>query len=186
MRVISGMRKGHRLCSPKGMDVRPTEDKVKESLFNILGKIKTDSLVLDLFAGSGSIGIEFLSRGAGKCYFIDVSPRSISAIKENLSHTRLAESATVIKTNALSAIRDFSKSGIEFDYIYVDPPFGYGDLLDKVFKNLNDHPILKDEGLLIVEHESQRILDEEIFEFKRTDSRRYGSKTITFFKRFRR
>ena len=84
MRVISGSRKGHKLKSPKGENTRPTEDRIKESIFNILGNIKNNSLVLDLFAGTGSIGIEFLSRGAESCYFIDLSNDSIKIIKENL------------------------------------------------------------------------------------------------------
>ena len=82
MRVISGLKRGHKLKAPKGLEVRPTEDKIKESLFNILGYIDKDSLVLDLFGGSGSIGIEFLSRGARVCYFVDISSNSISYIKE--------------------------------------------------------------------------------------------------------
>ncbi len=88
MRVISGDKKGFKLKAPKGMDTRPTEDRIKESLFNILGPINENSIVLDLFSGSGSIGIEFLSRGGAKfVYFIDNSNLSISTIKENIAHT---------------------------------------------------------------------------------------------------
>lgn len=182
MRVISGLRRGHKLNSPKGMDVRPTEDKVKESLFNILGTIDNDSIVLDLFAGSGSIGIEFLSRGAKESFFVDISSKSIETIRSNLLHTKFVEASTVLKSDALRAIRNLKSKGLKFDYIYVDPPFKDRELLDGVFKSLSENPLIKDDGLLIVEHDSQLILEDEIVNFKKIDERRYGSKIITFFR----
>lgn len=181
MRVISGLRKGHRLNSPKGMDTRPTEDKVKESLFNILGNIDADAIVLDLFGGSGSIGIEFLSRGAKACYFVDISSKSIAAIKENLIHTKFTESATVIKSDALRAIKHFNSKKIKFDYIYLDPPFRHKELLYGVIKSIDEHDIIANRGMLIVEHEKELILEDEILKFKKNDERRYGNKTMTFF-----
>lgn len=182
MRVISGLRKGHRLNSPKGMDTRPTDDKVKESLFNILGYIHDDSIVLDLFGGSGSIGIEFLSRGAKECYFVDSSAKSIAAIKENLIHTKLMESAIVMKSDSIKAIKHLESNKIKFDYIYLDPPFRQRDLLFNVLSTLNNYPILSDKGMLIIEHERELILEDIILNFNKIDERRYGSKTITFFR----
>ena len=182
MRVISGLRKGHRLTAPKGMDVRPTEDKIKESLFNILGSIHGESIVLDLFGGSGSIGIEFLSRGAKECYFIDISSRSISAIKDNLIHTKLMESATIIKSDGIKAIKDLYNKKIKFDYIFLDPPFRHGELLYGVLNALKEYPILNDESLLIIEHESELVLEDNLFDFHKIDERKYGSKTITFYR----
>lgn len=183
MRVISGLKRGHKLKAPKGLEVRPTEDKIKESLFNILGYIDKDSLVLDLFGGSGSIGIEFLSRGARVCYFVDISSNSISYIKDNLSHTDLNEFAIVIKSDAIKAIKQLSSSDLKFDYIYLDPPFRHNELLLKVISSLKDYPILKTDGLIIIEHESELILEDEMFVFKKIDERRYGAKTISFFKK---
>lgn len=182
MRVISGLRKGHRINSPKGMDTRPTEDKVKESLFNILGHVHEDSLVLDLFAGSGSIGIEFLSRGAKECYFVDLSSQSISVINDNLLHTKLIQLSTVIKSDAIKAIKHLHNKRLKFDYIYLDPPFRHKDLLYNVLSTLNEYPILCDEALLIIEHESDLALEDSGFSFNKIDERRYGSKTITFFR----
>lgn len=182
MRVISGLRKGHRLNSPKGMDTRPTEDKIKESLFNILGYIHSDSIVLDLFGGSGSIGIEFLSRGAKESYFVDSSSKSITAIKDNLNHTKLMESAIVMKSDAIKAIKHLENKKIKFDYIYLDPPFRQKELLFSVLSTLNEYPILSDKGLLIIEHEKELILEDIIFNFNKIDERRYGSKAITFFR----
>lgn len=182
MRVISGIRKGHKLKSPKGQVTRPTEDRIKESLFNILGTLKKESLALDLFSGSGSIGIEFLSRGADGVYFIDSSNDSISTIKENLNHTKLLEDSFVYKKDSLKAIEFLKDKNLKFDYIYIDPPFENHQLLFNVFKKLNEHSILKDDGIIMVEHEKKLKLDEEISDFKMMDSRNYGSKSITFFK----
>ena len=186
MRVISGLRKGHRLKSPKGIDIRPTEDKVKESIFNILGRIDEDSTILDLFGGSGSIGIEFLSRGAKECFFVDISSNSISCIKDNLLHTKLNASATVIKSDSLKTIMDLHSKNLKFDYIYLDPPFRHNQLLFQVLSTLNEYPILNIDGILIIEHESELIMEDCMLSFDKIDERRYGSKTISFFKEFHR
>lgn len=179
--MISGIRKGHRLKAPKGVDVRPTEDKVKESLFNILGHIRDDSIVLDLFGGSGSIGIEFLSRGAMKCYFVDISPRSISIIKENLIHTKLLDKAIILKRDGARAIEYLSSEGIFFDYIYLDPPFNKHELLLKTLESIAKYPILREDGMIIIEHENELFLEDDIVGFKKIDSRKYGNKSITFY-----
>lgn len=186
MRVISGLRKGHRLKSPRGIEVRPTEDKIKESIFNILASIDKNSVVLDLFAGSGSIGIEFLSRGAKECYFVDISSKSIQCIRENLLHTDLNNLATVIKSDALKAIKYLQTKSLKFDFIYLDPPFRHNKLLYEVFKAINEYGILNDNGLIIIEHESELILEDNVSDFKKNDERRYGSKAISFFGQFSR
>lgn len=182
MRVISGLRKGHRLIAPKGMDVRPTEDKIKESLFNILGPIGPEARVLDLFAGSGSIGIEFLSRGAKIAYFVDVNPKSIIAIRENLMHTKLMDSAEILKSHALRALKTLKNKDLKFDYIYLDPPYDKIGLLMEVIERIAELKILAEDGLLIVEHDSRHLFEEEVFRFKKVDERKYKAKTISFLK----
>lgn len=180
MRVISGKSRGHQLKSPKGNIARPTEDRIKESLFNILGTIKTDALVLDLFAGSGAIGIEFLSRGAQKAYFIDHSYSCIQIIKENLMHTKLLENAIIYKKDSIDAISFFKNNNISFDYIYIDPPFQNHNLLFSILDSLKKHDILKNDGIIIIEHERGLELYKEIDGFKINDFRNYGNKSITF------
>lgn len=182
MRVISGLRKGHKLKVPRGIDVRPTEDRVKESLFNILGKIDEESIVLDAFAGSGSIGIEFLSRGAKFCYFVDNSQESIKAIKENLSHTKFEEKALIHRKNILKMIKEFRRSKVKFDYIFLDPPFGKVNLINDTLGEINNSEILKENGLIIIEHENQLELGDEILNFKKIDYRVYGNKAISFYR----
>ncbi len=183
MRVISGISKGHRLKAPKGMNVRPTEDRIKESLFNIIGPIDNNSVILDLFGGSGSIGIEFLSRGAKECYFVDISTASIATIKENLIHTKLIDKAKILKKDGVRAIDYFKKEGVYFDYIYLDPPFRHNDLLLNVIESIDNNLILSPKGILIIEHEKELVLDDNLFGFEKIDYRKYGSKSVTFFKK---
>lgn len=182
MRVISGLRRGHKLKAPKGEDVRPTEDRVKESLFNILGKIDEEATVLDGFAGSGSIGIEFLSRGAKFAYFVDNSAESVKAIIDNLKHTKFEEKAIIHRKNIFRIIRDLGRNGVKLDYIYLDPPYRKLNLINDVLKEISKAEILKDEGLIIVEHERELELNDKIYNYNKTDFRTYGSKSITFYK----
>lgn len=179
MRVISGSRKGHRLKSPKGLDTRPTQDRIKESLFNILGDIKEDSLVLDLFSGSGSVGIEFLSRGSKECYFIDNSLNSIKTIGYNLDATKFNEKSKVYKNDVFKAIQILGKKNMNFHYIFMDPPYRK-NLILSVLESICENNLLKNEGIIIIEHESELILDTHIFALNKVDERIYGDKTITF------
>lgn len=182
MRVISGRSKGHKLKAPKGSKVRPTEDRIKESLFNIIRDINTSSIALDAFAGSGAIGIEFLSRGAKKVYFVDNSYDSISTIQENLNHTKLLNNAEVIKGDIFGEIKKFADENIKFNYIYLDPPFLIDNLLDRVFESIKEEDILATDGLLIVEHGKKLKLEDLIYGFKKVDYRSYGNKIIDFYK----
>lgn len=183
MRVISGLRKGHKLKTPKGTDVRPTEDRVKESLFNILNNIDQNSIILDGFAGSGSIGIEFLSRGAKLCYFVDRSTDSIKSIEENLTHTKFNDHSLVIKNDLLIMIKDFKRNNIKFDYIYLDPPFNQLNLIRDVLNEIDINDILNINGEIIIEHEKELELEEKLYNFKKTDYRKYGSKSVTFYRK---
>lgn len=183
MRVISGLRKGHKLKSPKGKDVRPTEDRVKESLFNILKNIDENAIILDGFAGSGGIGIEFLSRGAKTCYFIDKSVESIKIIEENLRHTKLKEQSIVIKKDLLLGIKDFKNDNIKFDYIYLDPPFKELNLIQNVLKEISINDILNINGKIIIEHEKELELEDVLYNFEKYDYRKYGSKSVTFYRK---
>ena len=177
----AGEKKGVKLKAPKGMNTRPTEERIKESLFNIIRSIKNEAVVLDLFAGTGGIGIEFLSRGAVKSYFVDNSYESIQCIKDNLLHTGLFDKAEIIKKNAFNALKEFNNKRIKFNYIFADPPYGKGLALD-ILKAIDSMDILKEDGLLIIEHEKNIMLeDESIFRLIRKDHREYGFKSLSFY-----
>jgi len=151
MRVIAGSARKMRLKAPRGNDIRPTADQVKEALFSIIGNRVVGAIFLDLFAGSGAIGIEALSRGAGKAIFVDSSRQSILLIKENLSRTGFSEKASVLESDALQAIKGLSIKKIKADLIYLDPP--YAEKLNTlVIDKIIEHAIIANNGLIIVEH----------------------------------
>ncbi len=182
MRVISGKKRGFKLKGPKSPSIRPTQDRIKESLFNILGYIDEESTVLDLFSGSGSVGIEFLSRGAKECYFVDGSVESIKIIKKNLINIEFTDKASVYKKDAFVAIKLLSKKGLKFDYIYIDPP--YSELLEhKILQVICDADVIKETGIIIVEHSKKNTLEDSIILLNKVDSRNYGDKSLTFYKK---
>lgn len=180
MRVITGKSKGSKLIAPKGLHTRPTSDKVKEAIFNILGDIPNKSQVLDLFAGSGNIGIEFLSRGANTCYFIDNDINSIKSIKDNLERTRLIEQAFIYKNTAEKALNILSSKGIVFDFIFLDPPYEK-EIIVPILEKISNNKILSNKGTIIIEHESKLLLPEYINDLIKKDFRKYGGTTISFY-----
>ena len=150
MRVIAGTARSLKLVTPKGMDVRPTTDRIKETLFNIINLRLYDSSFLDMFAGSGAIGIEALSRGAKEAYFVENSTESLKAIEENLKHTKLYDNAHIVKSDCVSAVSMLSRQGRKFDTIFLDPPYNH-ELEKKVLEEIAKSDILSTEGIIIVE-----------------------------------
>ncbi|KNF08761.1 16S rRNA (guanine(966)-N(2))-methyltransferase RsmD [Gottschalkia purinilytica] len=180
MRVITGKVRGFKLKSPKGLNTRPTSDRVKESIFNILGYISEDSIVLDLFSGSGNVGIEFLSRGAKKCYFIDGDANSIKVINENLKNTKFTDQAFIYKNNVSKAISILGKKSLKFDYIFMDPPYEKGYILPAL-ENIYTENLLKKEGKIIIEHETKLELPNKHLSFIKIDTRKYGGTSVSFY-----
>lgn len=179
MRVISGEKRGHKLKSPKGLKTRPTEDRIKESVFNVLGPISYESKVLDGFSGSGSIGIEFLSRGSDSCVFVDYSKDSIDVIIENLNHTKLKDRAEVVRADLRTFIRSLDSS-MRFDYIYLDPPYEDLNLLMEVISLIDSGESLFIKGLLIIETDHKDLLDNYL-NIKLIKVKKYGKKYIYFY-----
>src|SRR5574344_320811 len=178
MRVISGKARGTTLHSIEDIKTRPTLDRVKESLFNILNnKIDEETIMLDLFAGSGAIGIEFLSRGAKKVYFNDCSEKATKMITENLERTKLFERAVVLNKNYSDVIRELANNKVEFNFIYLDPPYKE-DLLINTIAEIEKGNLLKKYGVIIIEtDEEKRVINklEEIeTSYKIYDIRKYG------------
>ncbi len=161
MRVISGLARGHRLRAPKGTDTRPTADRVKESLFNVLGSRVPGARVLDLFAGTGSLGIEALSRGAESAIFVDSGAESNHCINKNLEATGLKHLGRLFKNQVHSALGHFSAEGLRFDLIFVDPPYGKG-LAGKTLGDLVRWGLLEVDGLIAVEHGKRENLTPEV------------------------
>ena len=149
MRVIAGKARRLPLKTVPGLETRPTTDRIKETLFNILQPKLLDSRFLDLFSGSGAIGIEALSRGAALAVFIEKSPKAVGCIKENLAFTRLQEQARVIKTDVFQGLRQLEGEK-PFDCIFMDPPYGKG-LERQVFELLQTSSLMNEKTLVIAE-----------------------------------
>lgn len=149
MRVIAGSAKRIQLKTIEGLDTRPTTDRIKETLFNMISEYLADAAFLDLFSGSGGIGIEALSRGAASAVFVERSKKAIACIRDNLRATRLAECAEVYETDVITALKRMEHQK-KFDYIFMDPP--YNQLLEKeVLEYLENSDLLSEDALIIVE-----------------------------------
>ncbi|MBP2625661.1 MAG: methyltransferase [Firmicutes bacterium] len=179
MRIITGSAKGTKLKAPPGLDTRPTADRVKESVFNILGDIVIDARVLDIFAGTGNLGLEALSRGAKSAVFVDNSNDSIAIIKENAHHTKLVEHTEIYKNDVLRAMDRFVQTGRSFDLLFCDPPYQQR-FVQTVLEKLDKHPIMALGGVVVIEHSRhEEIADEwEHLQLKRTE--RYGATLVSF------
>lgn len=177
MRVISGKFRGRKLVCPEGLDVRPTTDRVKENLFNLLQFRIQNSVVLDLFSGSGALGIEAISRGAKEVWFADQSVKSIAYLKENL---RNAEFEGGILTADFRAALE-RLSGKKFDLIFLDPPYSKG-LAEKAIEILVKNDMLSSGGVMVYEHLAAEpyapISGIEIY-----DSRKYGQTELTLLRK---
>lgn len=146
MRVISGTARGRKLKEPANYDIRPTTDKVKESMFNIIQFNLLNSRVLDMFAGTGQLGLEAISRGASEAVFIDMSSQSNRIIKENIQICGAAEQSTVIKGDSVSTIETLG----QFDIIFIDPPYD-SELVQKALNKIIEFDILKENGIILCE-----------------------------------
>ena len=176
MRVIAGCAKGHRLKAPKGMGTRPVLDQVKESMFNILFDVN-GKRALDLFAGTGAVGIEALSRGVVHCTFVENNRAALECLHTNLEHCRLQEFAIVIPTVVAHAFKRNLLVG-PFDLIFVDPPYEQG-LINPTLEMVASSGCLATNGRIIIEHHPHELI-EPPSEIILTDQRRYGQTRVSF------
>lgn len=152
MRIIAGVHKGLRLKAVPGSGTRPTTDKVKEALFSMIGPFFSGGKALDLYAGSGGLGIEALSRGMETCVFIDSAKQAIETIHTNLSHTKLIEQAEVYRNDASRALQALAKRDIQFSIVFLDPPYAKQSL-EKLLSSIAEYNLLADEGIVVCEHD---------------------------------
>lgn len=184
MRVISGTARGTKLNSIESSDTRPTLDRVKEALFNIIQQKIDDSIVLDLFAGSGAIGIECLSRGAKKAYFCEKSYEAVKMVEQNCKKTRFTERVEILAQDYKKALQSYSTRAIKFDIVFLDPPYKADVAVDAVQKILTLE-LLKKNGIIIIEtDEKERELKElEKLQVEVYDLRKYGRANLIFLNR---
>jgi 16S rRNA (guanine966-N2)-methyltransferase len=177
VRIVAGSRRGHRIAAPSGVVTRPTSDRVREAVFSIVGSIE-GAAVLDLFAGSGAMGLEALSRGAARCVFVERDRAAARVIQANLEKLRLT-GAVVVTGDAAAALRDERDRGRLYDLVLVDPPYDEWERHEPQLADLVP-AVLGDSGLVVVET-SERVEPE--LPLAPVTTRRYGSARITVFSR---
>jgi 16S rRNA (guanine(966)-N(2))-methyltransferase RsmD len=178
MRIISGTSKGRRLAAPKGHSLRPTSDRVKESIFNILGKEVEGKAVLDLFSGTGNLGIEALSRGAKKTFFVEKAREALRMIQRNLLQCGFSDLAEVIPKDVNRAIGILEASGESFDLILMDPPYEKG-WIQRTLVKLNNHNIYHEGSVLVIEHGRREPLPQKTGRWTLIKQRMIGDTVIS-------
>jgi 16S rRNA (guanine(966)-N(2))-methyltransferase RsmD len=190
MRIIAGKAKGVRLSALSSRQTRPILDRAKESMFSILGDSVLDSVVLDLFAGTGSLGIEALSRGAKRCLFVENSTNAIKVIKNNLRETNLLKRTVVLKINVFRLLDFIKNKDIKFDLILVAPPYKLLDIdcgdRKRIFSLLEafvSRQIVNEKGIIVLQHhKKQKVIQECFKQLNVIDERQYSNTQLTFLK----
>jgi 16S rRNA (guanine966-N2)-methyltransferase len=182
MRVIGGNARGRRLKVPRGETLRPTAARVKEALFNILPHDLSGTKVLELFAGTGNVTIEALSRGAAEAILVDSSAQSGKAIRENLHRLQLTARTKVWITPVVRAVKLLARRGETFDMIFLDPPYEH-KWIGSTLKIIGERALLRESGVLVAEHSIREKVEPRYGSLALRDQRRYGSTLLSFFAR---
>ena len=182
MRIISGTARGTKLYTLEGLNTRPTLDRVKESIFNIIHKYIQEATVLDLFSGSGAIGLEFASRGAKKVYLCDKSKEEINIIKKNIEKTHLEEKTIIYNLDFKLAIEEIKEK--KFNIIYLDPPYKT-NFIEQSIELLRKTKAIDSSTIIIAETDNEKQIEKQIekLEVKIIDKRKYGRACILFLKK---
>jgi 16S rRNA (guanine(966)-N(2))-methyltransferase RsmD len=180
MRVISGELKGRKLAAVPGTSTRPTTDKVKESMFNIIGPYFDSGTVLDLFSGTGGLGIEALSRGMSKGVFVDKDFKALQVVKKNIETCRLQARTEVYRNDARKAIIQLSERGETFDLVFLDPPY-HLNLIPALLTELEQHGLLTESARVVAEHGSETELPEAVSRLTRWKLSAYGDTSVSFY-----
>ena len=180
MRISAGEHRGRRLQSVKGHRTRPTSDLLRQAVFNVLGARIQGARVLDLFAGTGSVGLEALSRGASQATFVEWDRRAIGILRANLASLKPTGNALVIASDAMQALRRLQAAGETFDCIFLDPPYT-GDLAGQCIEILARGVLLGDNGVLVIQAFHKTALPEQVGALRRTWRRRYGGSSLALY-----
>ncbi|WP_269636732.1 16S rRNA (guanine(966)-N(2))-methyltransferase RsmD [Paenibacillus forsythiae] len=180
VRVVSGTAKGRPLKSVPGTGTRPTTDKVKEAIFSMIGPYFDGGSALDLFAGSGGLGIEALSRGVDSAVFIDMEPKAIDTVRENLKAARLEAKAEVYRNDANKALAALERRGRSFDLVFLDPPYRH-KFGDELMSAMAAKGLLRQEAVIVLEHESGYEYPEHISGFRRLRYALYGETAVSIY-----
>lgn len=180
MRIVAGEFKGRKLEMPENYDIRPTSEKVKEAIFSMIAGNIPDAVCVDLFSGTGSIGLEAISRGATKCYFCDNSKTSLEITKRNIGKCKAEDRAMVISGDFEKGLSMISDRESKVDIIFLDPPYKEG-LYERCFEMISNLNCLADDGIIVAEHHSKDLFAENISGFEKLKEKKYGSIGITIY-----
>ncbi|MFB1051913.1 16S rRNA (guanine(966)-N(2))-methyltransferase RsmD [Paraliobacillus sp. JSM ZJ581] len=176
MRVVAGTYKGHRIETVPNKLTRPTTDKVKEALFQMIGPFFDGGVFLDLFAGSGALGIEAISRGMNQGVFVDQQAKAIQTIYSNIKKLNMDKQVEVYRTDAFRALKAAGKRGLVFDIIFLDPPYKKVSY-EKLLKQINHFKLCNEKTIVVCEHDGREKLSDHIEAFNKIKSETYGSGT---------
>lgn len=180
LRVIAGQARGRGLRALRGLKLRPTAERAREALFDILGAEVSGAVVLDLYAGTGSLGIEALSRGAARATFVEADRHGAALIRQNLARCRFT--GQVLTQEVGRVLAGLARRGVSFTLVFLDPPYGSGEVA-RALRRLGRGGLVAPGGLVVAEHAEGHVLDETYGELGLVDRRRYGRTCLSFFRR---
>lgn len=181
MRIIAGLAKGRNLLSPEGMETRPTLDRIKESIFNIIQNDVPYATVLDVFAGTGSLGLEAVSRGAKQCYLIDKSPITFPLLHKNVKNLNFQEICTCLNMDSYNALHKLADDEVVFSLIFIDPPY-MKNMIPKAIEIIDDKNLLYKDGLIVTKIDSSEEIYHGNGKINLIDFRKYGNTTVCFYR----
>lgn len=183
MRVISGTARGRTIQAPEGLDTRPVTDKIRQSLFNIWQFDIPHSRFLDLFSGSGSMGIEALSRGADRAIMVEKRRDAAEVIRKNLRDLDLAKNAVVLQEDVFDAVRRLDRKGEQFDTIYLDPPYTVDEIFEPVMELMGQTDLLAEDGTLVIRTRKEKDMGQEYGKLEKVREKTYGISRAHFYRR---
>lgn len=182
MRIIAGKARGHKLIPPATMETRPTLDRVKEAMFSSIQLYIPDASVVDVFAGTGSLGLEAASRGAKEVYLFDKSDTTFPLLKENVKSLKFDDFCFPMNIDAYVGLKNLAAKGIKFDIIFIDPPY-CKEMIPEAMKIVDENDLLKEDGIIVTKIDTIEEIYEGYNNIKLSKSKKYGNTTVCYYKR---
>lgn len=181
MRIIAGKARGRKLISPATMETRPTLDRVKEAMFSTIQGYIPNAVVIDVFAGTGSLGLEAASRGAKEVYLVDKSPVTFPLLKENIENLKFNEFCYPLNMDSYDVLRMLNRNGVKFDLIFIDPPY-CKEMIPEAMKIIEENDMLQEDGLIVTKIDSIEEIYSGYKGIELSKSKKYGNTTVCFYK----
>ena len=182
MRIIAGRYRSRQIVAPAGDATRPTSDRLRETLFNVLAPRITDSVLLDLFSGSGAIGIEALSRGARKVYAIDRDQKAARAVEKNIATLEIGNELVFLRTDVTGGLRALAEGNVQFDIAVLDPPYREHGIYEQSFRLIGDLQLAAPGAILVAEHEKHFDPGDQLAAFTRYRTLKQGDAVLSFYR----